>query len=372
MSTARKGQGGTEERKVRYGVVGLGWFSQVAILPAFQHGARNSELVALFSGKEEKLEVLGDRHGAAGRYTYDDYDDVLDSGALDAVYLALPNHLHAEYAVRAAKAGVHVLCEKPMAVTEAECREMISATDDGGVKLMIAYRLHFEEANLRAIELVNSGAIGEPRFFNAVFASQVDDEDDIRLNPIEKGGGTLYDIGIYCINAARYIFRAEPLCVSAFSSEELDERFEKADEMTAAVLRFPGDRLAAFVSSFSGADHDSYSIHGTEGHLTVQPAFEFDETLVHHLSRNGATKEERFPRRDQVAPEILHFSDCIIEDRQPEPSGKEGLADVQVIEALYRSARTGKPVALDVLEPDERPSLEQEVQRPPVERQELV
>jgi glucose-fructose oxidoreductase len=160
--------------------------------------------------------------------------------------------------------------------------------------------------------------------------------------------------------------------VSAFCSEELDDRFEDADEMTAAILRFPGDRLAAFVSSFSGADHDSYSIHGTEGHLTVHPAFEFDETLVHHLSREGEMKEERFPRRDQVAPEILHFSNCIIEDRQPEPSGKEGLADVQVIEALYRSARTGKPVALDVAEPDERPSLEQEVQQPPVERQEIV
>src|SRR6185295_19203259 len=149
---------------------------------------------------------------------------------------ALPNSMHAEYSIRAAQAGVHVLVEKPMATSEKECVAMIRAARKHGVKLMVAYRLHFEAANLKAVGLVKSGKIGQPRFFNSAFALQVR-PGNIRTKA-ELGGGTLYDLGIYCINAARYLFQDEPREVIAYSAATHDPRFKHIDEMTAAVLRF--------------------------------------------------------------------------------------------------------------------------------------
>jgi predicted dehydrogenase len=208
---------GQPDKPIRYAVCGLGWFAQVAILPAFENAAENSRLVALISGDAQKLDVLGTRYGVPPEHRggYDRYEEILAAAEVDAVYVATPNHLHREHTVRAAGAGVHVLCEKPMAVDEEECREMIDACGQAGVQLMIAYRLHFEEANLTAAEAVRSGRLGEARFFSSVFSNRVTNEDDIRLGPIAAGGGSLYDIGTYCVNAARSLFCAEPTEVSA-------------------------------------------------------------------------------------------------------------------------------------------------------------
>jgi predicted dehydrogenase len=361
------------EGKVRYAVCGLGWFAQVAVLPAFEH-AENAELVALVSGDETKRDELGERYGvpAEHRGGYERFEEVLAAAAADAVYIVTPNHMHREHTVRAARAGVHVLCEKPMAVTVAECEEMIAACEEADVELMIAYRLHFEEANLTAAEIVRSGRLGEPRFFSSVFSNQVTEEDDIRLNPIEAGGGSLYDVGTYCINAARYLFAAEPSEVTAFQVRGRG-RFAECDETTAAVLRFPGDRLASFVTCFSTQDHDEYRVQGTEGELVVSPAYEFKADLAWRLSAGDDEEERTFPKRDQVAPEILHFSQCVLEGRRPEPDGNEGLADVAIIEAIHRSAAEGgRPIRLGDLPPQRRPSLEQEERRPAPGKQELV
>src|SRR5438876_2308035 len=160
-------------RRVRYAVVGQSYIAQIAVLPAFAHASRNSELAALVSGDRVKLRALGRKYGVDHLYTYDHYEECLRSGAVDAVFIALPNHLHREYAVRAARAGVHVLCEKPMALTEQDCRAMIAAARRNRVKLMVAYRLHFEEANLEAVELTRSGKLGDPRIFDSVFTMQV-------------------------------------------------------------------------------------------------------------------------------------------------------------------------------------------------------
>ena len=160
-------------KQVRYAVVGLGHIAQVAVLPAFGNSRRNSKLAALVSGDPVKLEQLGNKYGVQERCSYAQYDALLGSGAIDAVYIALPNSLHCDYAVRAAKAGVHVLVEKPMALTEEECERMARAARDGGVKLMVAYRLHFERANLEAIEVARSGRIGEPHLFSSTFSMHV-------------------------------------------------------------------------------------------------------------------------------------------------------------------------------------------------------
>jgi glucose-fructose oxidoreductase len=291
---------------------------------------------------------------------------------VDAVYIALPNHLHREYTERAARAGVHVLCEKPLAVTEEDCLAMIQACEENGVKLMVAYRLHFEEANLKAIDLVQGGRLGEPRLFESVFTMQVK-EGDIRLNPRELGGGPLYDIGVYCINAVRNLFGAEPMEVVAFNANSGERRFQQCEEMTAAILRFPGrERLASFTCSFNATDVGIYRVVGTKGELVMDPAYEYAEGLTQRVTIDGRTRERTFPKRDQFAPELISFSECILTGAAPEPSGWEGLADIRVIRALYRSADSGQLVSLPPFSKDYRPSLEQEIRRPPVRKPELV
>jgi predicted dehydrogenase len=357
--------------KIRYAVVGLGHIAQVAVLPAFAH-AENSVLSALISDDPEKLEKLGRKYKVKSRFSYRQYDECLRSGLVDAVYIALPNHLHREYTERAARAGVHVLCEKPMAVTEEDCLSMIRVAEEHNVKLMVAYRLHFEEANLKAIELVQGGRLGDPRLFASVFTMTVK-EGDIRLNPRELGGGTLYDIGIYCINAVRSLYGAEPMEVVAFSANNGDRRFLQCEETTSAILRFPGrERLAMFTCSFGAADVSSYQVVGSKGDLLMDPAYEYAAELKQRVTIDGRTRERTFPKRDQFAPELVSFSECILTGAAPEPSGWEGLADVRVIRALYRSADTGQPVTLEPFRKDDRPGLNQELRRPPVRKPELV
>jgi len=217
---------------------------------------------------------------------------------------------------------------------------------------------------------VQSGQIGEPRIFNSLFNMQVK-EGDIRIQR-ETGGGTLYDIGIYCINAARSVFAAEPTEVLARSANNGERRFREVDEMTTAVMRFPGERLATFTCSLGAADVSAYQVVGTKGSLRVDPAYGYAEALVHHLQVGEKEQERRFGKRDQFAAELLHFSDCILRDREPEPSGAEGLADVRIIRALLRSARTGRPVRLGPFTRARRPRLAQEIERPPVRKPRLV
>jgi len=188
----------------------------------------------------------------------------------------------------------------------------------------------------------------------------------------DLGGGTLYDIGIYCINAARYLFQDEPLEVSAVSVRDTSQRFHEVEEMTSAVMQFPGDRLATFTCSFGANDVSTYQIVGTKGTLRLEPAYDLASTLKYQLTIQGKTKERSFPKRDQFAPELLYFSDCILDGRDPEPDGVEGLADVRIIHALYRSAEIGKPVSLSPIERSWRPSLAQEIRRPAVLRPRLV
>ena len=348
-------------RRVRYAVVGLGWIAQSAILPAFAGAKRNSELVALVSDDPTKLRALGRKYGVAGLYTYEDYDRCLSEGGVDAVIIALPNSLHRSYVEAAAAAGVHVLCEKPMAITEQDCASMIESCRAAGVKLMVAYRLHFEKANLEAVALVRSGKLGEPRAFNAAFITDVA-AGNIRLRAGE--GGPLYDVGVYCVNAARYLFRAEPSEVFGWHARRGDRRFADSPEMTTALLRFPGDRLATLTCSFGAAPLSSFEIIGTKASLRVAPAFGIAEDLVHHVTRNGKTRTRAFPAREQFGPEIVYFSECILDGREPEPSGQEGLADVRVLRAIDHSAERGRPVKLSAFLREQRPIPEQEIRRP--------
>jgi glucose-fructose oxidoreductase len=358
----------TPARKVRYAVVGLGHIAQVAVLPAFTHARRNSRLTTIISGDPEKLAVVGDKYKVPTRASYADLDACLRN--VDAVYIATPNTEHADIAVRAAHAGVHVLCEKPLATTDAECDRVIQACREAGVHIMTAYRLHFEPITVEVLELVRSGRIGEPRYFSAEF-SMLAKPDNIRTRP-ETGGGTLYDLGVYCINAARMVFGAEPNQVFAYSIDGARSGFPGVDDTTAAVLRFNGDRLATFVTSFGAANASTYRIVGTKGDIRVDPAFEYAEALEYDLTVDDETTHKRGKKVDQFAAELLYFSDCVLEDREPEPSAEEGAWDLRIIDALYESARTGEPISLRPFDGDPGPSRDQVKHRPPVREPETV
>jgi len=347
--------------RIRIAVIGQGHFAQAAVLPAIEH-LDDVELAALVSGSDHKLEELGQRYRVPTRCHYDQLDELLTSGAVDAVYIAVPNDLHAELTLVAARHGVHVICEKPMAPTEPECMQMIRACEQRRVKLMIAYRLHFEAANLIAVEIARGGEIGEPRMFSSVFSMQVR-EGNVRTQP-RRGAGPIYDIGIYCINAARYLFRAEPLEVNAMKLAGRDPRFSSVEEAVAVTLRFPQERVAQFTCSFGAHDRAHYQVVGTQGYLMLENAYEYAAEMKLHIEGTHGTKERTFAKRDQIAAEIEYFAKCIRDDLDPEPSGWEGLADVRIIQAVQTSARFGRSVPIDPIPRPHRPHLGQEIRVP--------
>jgi predicted dehydrogenase len=252
-----------------------------------------------------------------------------------------------------------------MAVTEDECKAMMNAAEQNKIKLMIAYRLHFEKGNLEAIKLATSGKLGNLRIFHSDFAQNVA-ADNIRLTePIEKGGGPVYDMGVYCINAARYLLQDEPIEVLASSANNGEPKFRDAGEMMSVIMRFPDERIATFTCSFGAADISRYTLIGTKGTLTADPAYEYAFGIKHQITINGKTKTKNFPKRDQFAAQISYFSDCILNDQEPEPSGLEGLVDVRIVQAIYESARMGKRVELPAMPQKCKPSLAQEIHKSP-------
>jgi glucose-fructose oxidoreductase len=361
----------TPQGDVRFAVVGLGHIAQAAVLPAFEQ-ASGCELAALVSGDSEKLKALGKRYRVRHTVDYDGYDALLKSGEIDAVYIALPNELHAEYTVRAATRGVHVLCEKPLAVTEEECEEMIHAAEVHGVRLMAAYRLHFEHINLDVVELVNSGAIGKPRMFSSVFSQNVK-QGDVRLAPWEKGGGSVFDMGVYCINAARYLFRDEPVEIIANSTMETDARFASCDEMTGAVLRFSGGQIAQFCSSFGAVRSGAYQVVGTKGEVVVHNAYDYAKEIRYEPhTQPGDVRTRRIAKRDQFAPQLEYFAECIRLERDPEPDAWEGYADVRIVRAIHESVRTGQRVRLLPMVTSRRPTAKQARWKPGIDKPEEI
>ncbi|HEX4267041.1 MAG TPA: Gfo/Idh/MocA family oxidoreductase [Steroidobacteraceae bacterium] len=351
-------------------MVGLGHIAQTAILPAFAQAQQNSTLAALISDDPKKLRKLSRRYGVRHVCSYEDADDLFESGEVDAVYITLPNSMHREYTERAAHAGLHVLCEKPMAVTSEDCERMIQVTRQNRVKLMIAYRLHFERGNLEAAEMAHCRTLGDLRFFTSNFSMQVAPENFRSSRKL--GGGPLYDIGVYCINAARAVFAAEPVEVLATALARRDQRFREIPETVTAIMKFPQERIASFTCSFGGADRSVYEIVGTKGSITLDPAYEYAKGVAYVLRLGKRKREKQYEKSDQFGPELIYFSDCILHGLEPEPSGEEGIADVRVIEALNRSIETGRWVSPELPQRRRRPTLRQEIRRPGIQPPPLV
>jgi predicted dehydrogenase len=358
----------TVQSPVRYAVVGAGWISQAAFLPGVAQSG-NSVVTALVTGDEVKATALADRYGIEHVHGYADYDQLLTSGDIDAIYLALPNDMHRQYALPALQRGIHVLLEKPMATSEADCEAMIEAARNGNAKLMIAYRLHFEPATLAAIELVRAGKLGRIRAFSAMFSQSVAPSNH-RANH-GYWAGPVSDMGVYPINAVRNLFGEEPVEVSACGVRDPDLPFN-FDDTVSVTLRFADHRVAQFVVSYSGASIDQYRILGTKGDLEVSPGFMFGVGLKYRATIDGKTHEQAFDATDQFGGELQYFSDCILNNREPEPNGEEGLADVRVLAAIERALESGQPQNLGPFQRQGRMETAQVRKLPPVPSPELV
>lgn len=355
--------------KIRYAVVGAGWISQIAFMPGVAN-TTNSVMTAIVSGNADAAAKLADFYGIPHVYTYEQYDEMLAAGVVDAVYIALPNSMHADCAIRAAKAGIHQLVEKPLAMNVAECEAMIAAADASNTRLMTAYRLHNEPGTVELLETIRRGEIGTPRLFSSVFTQQVSATNH-RLKA-EHWGGPMPDMGVYCLNAARHVFGAEPVEIMAMKASGDDSRFDDVEEAMSATLRFPGGALAVFTASFGTDPVDGFTVAGTEGEIEMRPAFGFKDPTHMLVRKDGkVVREEHFEHTDHFGGQTEYFSDCIVRGERPESDGEEGLADVAALLAMEDAVRTGQPQTLDLAARPRHPTPDI-VRRVPVTDRRLV
>jgi predicted dehydrogenase len=339
--------------RVGFAVVGLGHLALEEILPALRVCNR-ARPVALVSGNPDKAARVARDHGIDAKRVYDyaTFDRIRDDEGIEAVYIALPNALHREFTVRAAQAGKHVLCEKPMAPTEAECQEMIGACAAANRLLMIAYRMQYEPYNRELIRLFRTSALGTAKLIEAVNTQNQGDPNQWRLKRALAGGGALPDIGIYCLNAARYLTGEEPVEVLATTySTPGDPRFREVEETVSFLLHFPSGAIADCSSSYGCHDSRRCRVMADAGWAELDPAFAYRGLRMRVAQRRADTPFEdvcdaRLGDANQFALEIDHFARCVREGKTPHTPGEEGLADVRVMDAIYRSAREGKPVRL--------------------------
>ena len=338
-------------KKIGYALVGLGNLTIRQILPALKD-AKLSRCTALVSGDPAKAKKLAKEFGvdeSKGIYNYENYDTIKDNPDVDVIYVCLPNGMHAEYTVRGAKAGKHILCEKPMANTVAECQQMIEACREAKRKLMIAYRLHYEPINTTAIRMCREKVMGEPRTINAEagFNMNVQDPNKLpwRLNKKLAGGGALLDIGIYALNATRYLTGEEPVEVNAMSYTPKDDpRFVEVEDEITWQLKFPSGVLANCSTSYShGANR--FRVAGRDGFIEAEPFLSYTNLRLTKVTK-GKAEPLDIPQINHFTAEFDHFSECVMQDKESLTPGEEGLKDMRVIEAIYEAVKTGTTVKL--------------------------
>ncbi len=329
-----------EDKKVRYAIVGLGDISQEAMMPGVDH-TDNSKITALVTSDAEKASALAEKYKVASTYTYEQFPQMLGSGEVDAIYLALPNWRHAEFAGPALEAGIHVLLEKPMEVTSEACLKILEAQKIKGAKLMIAYRLHFEPATIAAIEKVRAGELGKVHLYTSTFGQMMDP----MLHRAQSGwdAGPVLDMGPYPINSVRNLFEAEPTEAFAVGTRHPESGFDQSfDDTVSVTLRFADNRLAQFTMSYYINMIQKYTVVGTEGSIEVNPGFNYGKPMEHFIMQGQKESHESFKNTDHFGGELKYFSQCILDGQDPEPDGYEGLADVRVIEAIHRSLESGQ------------------------------
>ncbi len=335
------------DRRVGFAIVGLGRLSIDQILPAFG-SSKYCKPVALVSGEPDKAQKIAAQYGirSSSLYSYNDYDRLAENPEVKVIYIVLPNSMHLEYTLRGAKAGKHILCEKPMAVSSAECEKMIAACKGANVKLMIAYRQQYEPMNREIVKMVKSGKLGPLRSFLATNSQNQGDPSQWRLKRALAGGGCLPDVGVYCLNAARFWSGEEPTEVFGQIYQPTgDPRFPEVEATCNFTLRFPSGLLASCNSGYAAHSSQWARLEGAESWAELAPAFAYKGLKLRSnrlMDAHNTLLEPTIGEKDQFALEMDHMALCVLRNQQPHTPGEEGLQDQRLMEAIYQSARTGR------------------------------
>ena len=340
-----------EPQRVGYAVVGLGHLALEEILPALRT-CKKSRLVALVSGSPEKMQKVASEYGVKPEscYSYETYDKIKDNPEVDVIYIVLPNALHKEYVIRGAKTGKHILCEKPMAISSAECREMIDACNKANVKLMVAYRIHYQAHNRYIREQVQKKEFGAAKYVDAYNSQSSANPNHWRHKLALAGGGSLPDIGLYCLNTTRFLLEEEPTEVFAYRySTPNNPLFTEVEELISWQMKFPSGLIANCSADYNVHDSRRYRVMCERGWYDLDNAYAYEGQELQTSHADGKLKRKEtivIPAKDQFAIEMDHFSDCIINNKRPYTTGEDGLQDHRIMEAIYQSAKEGKPVKL--------------------------
>ena len=320
---------------MRWGILSTANIGRAAVIPAI-HASANGEVVAVASRDGEKARAFADANGI--ERAYGDYEALLDDADVDAVYIPLPNSMHLPWSVRMCEAGKHVLCEKPLALDAAQCREMAAAAEGAGVLLMEAFMYRFHPRTDEVLRMVRDGVVGPVRTLRSSFTFRLTNPSNIRLSA-ELGGGSLMDVGCYCVNAIRTVMGEEPVEVQATANWAPSG----VDEELVGILRFESGAVGHFDSSLTTERREFYEVSGIDGTLRVEDAFlpgDGDvEIDVHRGRRTGETV--RVPGVDEYQLMVEHFADCVLHGRPLRYPAEEAARNMAVIEALYASARGG-------------------------------
>ena len=338
-------------RRIGYAVVGLGSIAETAVLPALGN-SKTSKLMALVSRDESRAQQVGAKFGVKHCYSYENYDQCLSQPSVDAVFITSVNSAHAEQTIRAAKAGKHVLCEKPMATSVEDCRRMVEACRAHRVRLMIAYRKYFEPGSVALKKLVTSGKLGRLRHMFSSYTEIIDPgkAKTWQLNQKLAGGGSLMDIGIYCVNTMRWVAGNSPIDATAYRWTDDPKRFSEVEDSITFRLTHPDGLVCQGTSSYSSMAASFVQVHGDQGWAALNPAFAFEEERRLFGKIRGRWFEQKFKVMDEFALELNAFAESIHRRLDPEPDGMEGLRDLATIEAIYRSARENRTIPIQSIE----------------------
>jgi predicted dehydrogenase len=344
------------DKRIGYAIVGLGELSLGQIMPAFS-ASKYAKPVALVSGDTEKAKKVAAQYGVYEKniYNYENFDDIRSNPEIDAVYIVLPNALHEEFVVRAAKAGKHVLCEKPMTTSSKSAQIMIDACKKAGKKLMVAYRIQYEPHNRMAMQWARSKHFGNVKVISSNNVQNIGNPAQWRLHKALSGGGSLPDIGLYNINTNRFLLGEEPHTVMATThTTPNDIRFKEVEEAVMFQMLFPSGAIANNTCSYGAHNSKHYRCYADNGGwFGLDPAFDYAGLQIEASQAQGKIEmkmQPLIPEKKQFAVEMDHFAQCIMENKVPYTPGEEGLQDQKIMEAIYESAaNNGKPVKLEMI-----------------------
>lgn len=333
-----------DDKVLRVAIMGLGSYG-TRVAEAMKD-CKKAKLVGVISGTPSKIKDWQAKYNIPEKncYNYENFDNIRNNPDIDAVYVITPNGLHKDQSIRVAKAGKHVICEKPMAINAAEGQEMVDACRKANVKLLVGYRMHFEPKTLEVIHMRKNGDFGKILFFQGLSGFQIGDPTQWRLNKKLAGGGAMMDIGIYSINGSRYMIGEDPIWVTAQETKNDPVKFkEGVDETITFQMGFPGGAVASCLSTYSMNNLDKFFLNGEKGFAEMQPSTGYGP--IQGRTHKG---ELNHPHVTHQTVQMDEMADIILRDKKPEVpvDGLEALKDLKIIDAIYASVASGKKVDL--------------------------